>query len=299
MRRFLLLHLAVISLLVMPIVGEVIVLALTSSDSSSVGTQATLDLLSSLHDSLASSCGYFSHRKNEDGTTDYESCRRSFRLAGLKQFDLPENVIAAFIRNEQHFYLFADDQQDSVARAGGAQWLELESSRPATSLGPAQLQIHNIKRLILTNKSDGAPLNPQLAHLRIAKWGTIMEPQNSALLVGAYLREEALNLNKQGVPVTVETLAYATNPDVLEYKTQGSVLISPDLIDRSIMRSLGQKYTSVRLPNLTTENWRQVTSISRHARNVQRQLKFISSFRHSDQQTHQIAHGATAKLTAN
>lgn len=293
MRRLLLVHVAVLLLLMIPITGEIAVLALTAASSSSTDTnaQSVMDGLSSVHDSLASLCGYFSHRGKEDNTTDYEFCRQAFHLAELGQFQLPEDMVAAFIRNEQHFYLFADDQQDLLARTGGAQWLELASSRPTTSIGPAQLQLHTLKRLITSTEADGSPAHPQLAHLRLANWRTITEPRNTALLVGAYLRDEALNLRKQGIPVTVATLAYATNPDVMEYNNAAQpVLISPDLVDRTIIRSLGNQCVSVRLPELTNQNWQQVIRLSRHVRNVQEQLAFINISQPSEKAAmHRIA----------
>lgn len=272
MRRFLVLHILLVLLIALPLACEAGVLGLNRLATNS---QDMFDRLNTLHDLLATSTGYFTHRGREDSFVDLSACKSAFHAFDLDKFDLPEDIVAAFIRNEQHYYIFADDQQDSLARAGGPQWDQAESNHPTTSIGPAQLQIHTIKRLLFSDSPDGSPLYSQLKHLRTSRWSALFEPNNTALLVAAYLNEEATNLQLHDLPVSTETLIYLTNPDVMSFNNRSSGLVSPDLIDRKLLRTIGQTMKPIKMSELQAENWRDVVATSRHVRNVLRQLALL------------------------
>lgn len=52
--------------------------------------------------------GVFVHRGKEDNHVDYKAAQEAFKTAGLDKYGLPNNLIGAIMRNEQHYYKNTD-----------------------------------------------------------------------------------------------------------------------------------------------------------------------------------------------
>lgn len=238
----------------------------------------------STREAAAEKLGSFPHRGQEDKFIDYASTKDAHNQFHLNRYGLPDSTIASFMRNEQHYFKPSDDAQDKEVRESGTVHysvidggMKAGQENVSASIGPAQIQIRNIRDLVNATNSDGSPIYPQLAHMNDDPIRAALEQKNAALLVGAYLDREAGKLKQRGLPVTTESLAYAYNQDVFTRTKDGKTeYISPDLLGR---KTLGPEWKPVRMSDLNENNLSQVLSASRHVGHIKQQQGWIEAHR--------------------
>jgi hypothetical protein len=163
--------------------------------------------------------GVFVHRGKEDSQVDYKAAQEAFKTAGLDKFGLPSNLIGAIMRNEQHYYKNTDADQDREVKEKGSVFKDGKEDLKA-SIGPAQIQIRNIKHLVELKNSDGKPEYPYLQHLKSDPLRGALDSKNAALLVAAYSNEVVKDLRAHGIQKpTAEQVIYLYNDDVNSYGT--------------------------------------------------------------------------------
>ena len=161
--------------------------------------------------------GVFVHRGNEDKYVDYKAAQEALKTAGLDKLGLPRNLIAAIMRNEQHYYKNTDADQDKQVREKGTV-LKDGKEDPNASIGPAQMQIRNIKHLVDLKNADGKPEYPYLQQMKDDPLRAALEPKNAALLVAAYSNEIVKDLKAHHIQKpTAEQVIYLYNDDVNSY----------------------------------------------------------------------------------
>jgi hypothetical protein len=163
--------------------------------------------------------GVFTHRGNEDKHIDYKAAQEAHKTAGLDKLALPKNFIGAIMRNEQHYYKTTDDEQDSQVREKGTV-LKADGKEDGTaSIGPAQIQIQNIRHLVDMKNEHGKPEYPYLQQIKEDPIRSALDPKNAALLVGAYTVEIAKEQKAHGIEKpSVDQIIYGYNDDVNSYK---------------------------------------------------------------------------------
>lgn len=163
--------------------------------------------------------GVFVHRGNEDKFVDYKAAQEAVKTSGLDKFGLSNNFIGAIMRNEQHFYKNTDADQDKQVREKGTVLKDGKEDSKA-SIGPAQMQIRNIKHLVNLKNPDGKPEYPYLQHMKGDPLRGALDAKNAALLVAAYSKEIVKDLQAHGIQKpSVEQVIYLYNDDVNSYGT--------------------------------------------------------------------------------
>lgn len=151
----------------------------------------------------------FVHRGREDEHVDYAAAKKGYHLSGLDRYkNVSPDLVAAVLRNEQHWYKATDAQQDAKIAAG-------QKLTDSASIGPAQLQIGNIKHVIEAKDQHGKPRFPYLQHMADDPLKAAEQKDNAALLAASFLKIIADELTAKGVEVNDKTLSYKWNPDVL------------------------------------------------------------------------------------
>jgi hypothetical protein len=195
--------------------------------------------------------------------------------------DVTNKLIPSALRNEQHWYKTSDRNQDEEIRKTGT--LKDKEGRvdETASIGPAQIQIQNIRHLISAAGADGKPLYPFLQHMKDDPLRLAEEPKNAALLAGAYFADKARELTKLHIPVNDKTLAYCWNPDVF---VQDRKYVSPDPTQLFVENHTGMHKNRLIENALKVQRKPvykpvdpQITEISNHVRNVMGQYKLIKS----------------------
>lgn len=88
------------------------------------------------------------------------------------------------------------------------------------SIGPAQMQIRNIKHLVDLKNPDGKPEYPYLQHMKDDPLRGALDAKNAALLVAAYSKEIVKDLQAHGIQKpSVEQVIYLYNDDVNSFGT--------------------------------------------------------------------------------
>jgi hypothetical protein len=163
--------------------------------------------------------GFFVHRGNEDKYVDYKVAQEAFKTAGLDKLGLPNNLIGAIMRNEQHYYKNTDADQDKEVKEKGTVFKDGKEN-PKASIGPAQMQIRNIKHLIEMKNADGKPEYTYLQHMKDDPIRGALDPKNAAFLVAAHTNEIVKDLKAHGIQKpTAEQVIYVYNDDVNSYGT--------------------------------------------------------------------------------
>jgi len=84
------------------------------------------------------------------------------------------------MRNEQHYYKNTDSDQDKQVRERGTVLKDGKEDGTA-SIGPAQIQISNIRHLVEMKKADGKPEYPYLQPMKEDPVRAALEPKNAAI----------------------------------------------------------------------------------------------------------------------
>jgi len=154
---------------------------------------------------------WFVHRQNPDANIDYNAAKQGYEQSGLNKYPgVSPELVGAVLRNEQWWYKLTDKNQDSQI-ADGKRLSDQES------IGPAQIQIGNIKHLIEEKDSDGKPTFPFLQHMKEHPELAAEQKDNAALLAAAMLKSIATELEAKGLPINDRTLVYRWNSDVYSY----------------------------------------------------------------------------------
>jgi hypothetical protein len=130
--------------------------------------------------------------------------RTSFGYIDTHQ-NIDKALIPALIRNELHFFSAVKE----YPAVGVVKLFGTVPFRPETSIGPAQMQIRNIERLIgsfpqLSDKNLGA-IDGNAVQAATSK-------DKAPWFVAAYLAEKIRDLEKSGLPVTHAALIQKYNP---------------------------------------------------------------------------------------
>jgi len=158
--------------------------------------------------------GVFVHRGNEDKYVDYKAAQEALKTAGLDKLGLPSNFIGALMRNEQHYYKNFDAEQDKQVRENGTVLKDGKEDGTA-SIGPAQIQIANIRNLVEMKNAAGKPEYPYLQQLKEDPVRAALEPKNAALFAAAYTKEIIKEQKAHGIEKpTAEQVIYGYNDDV-------------------------------------------------------------------------------------
>lgn len=173
--------------------------------------------------------GVFVHRGKENQFVDYKAAQEALKTAGLDKLGLPGNFIGAIMRNEQHYYKNTDADQDKQVREKGTVLKDGKEDGTA-SIGPAQIQISNIRHLVEMKKADGKPEYPFLQPMKEDPIRAALEPKNAALFAAAYTCEIIKEQKAHGIDKpTAEQVIYGYNDDVNSYgsgKDKGFVSVS-------------------------------------------------------------------------
>lgn len=158
--------------------------------------------------------GVFAHRGNEDKYVDYKAAQEASKMAGLDKLGLSGNLVGAIMRNEQHYYKKSDAEQDKQVKEKGTVLKDGHEDLHA-SIGPAQMQIRNIKRLIDLRNADGKPEYPYLQQMKDDPLRAALDPKSASLLVAAYSKEVVKDLKAHGIlNPTDQQVIYLYNDDV-------------------------------------------------------------------------------------
>jgi hypothetical protein len=132
----------------------------------------------------------------------------------LAKRDIPKELISGIILNEVlHSGDPRDPIEDMTANLHGTVKDSHGKEEKYVSVGPAQMQIQNIRHLVENY--------PQLAQFKGDAVRAAINPENTPMFVAAYLTDKIHildNFNKNHpegqIPVNAATLAYMYNPDV-------------------------------------------------------------------------------------
>lgn len=214
----------------------------------------------------------FPHMGVEDKYMDYAACKQAYKAAHLERYpNVSPELIAAVLRNEQHFYKVTDATQDKEAKDRGTVLKDGKEDSMA-SIGPAQMQIKKIRELVnASNATSHEPKFPYLSHMKDDPIREALKPLNAALLAGAYFEQSAEKLKDVDIPVNDKTLAYTYNADVFtrdgRYECPSSLEVRAESKLPGFMKAHRE---SVWLPKSN-----EVLTISTHVKNVQKQLTYI------------------------
>lgn len=214
----------------------------------------------------------FPHRGSEDKFVDYAACKQAFKAAHLDKYPhVSPELIAAAMRNEQHFYKASDAAQDSKVKETGTVKSESGKVDRTASIGPAQIQIRKIEELIHATNESGKPKYEFLQHMKDAPLKTALDPKNAALLTAAYFAQSAEILKQMKIDVNDRTLAYTWNADVFEcngkYECPSTLQMRAE---KQLPDQIKPKRRSVWNPSND-----QILDASTHVKNVGEQMKYI------------------------
>lgn len=156
----------------------------------------------------AEAFGMYSHRGSEDDYMEYDAFKAAHKA--FPQFDNHQNVrwehIAAMVRNEQHYYMNVKEQnEEQLIKAGKGDEVGI-----GKSIGPAQIQIRNIERLI---EKYPQLTDPKLGGIRKDHvLEDALKPDKAAWLATAYVADKIESNEAKGNPVTVRQLIQDYNP---------------------------------------------------------------------------------------
>lgn len=217
--------------------------------------------------------GFFTHRGNEDGHIDYKSTRDAYQAAHLDKLGLPKNIVGAVMRNEQHYYKATDDQQDRQVKNEGTVRNPDGSENTSATIGPAQMQIRNIRRLVNMTDEHGQPTYPFLQHMKNDPVRAALDPKNAALLVGAHLNEIAKDQKQHGIASpSTEQIVYGYNDDVHSYAEKNKRVFE------GIPDSIESRAEQIVHPDLKREQYPKdpaVVKNSPHVHHVMEELKSV------------------------
>lgn len=231
-------------------------------------------ILRDLGEATLEKAGFFVHRGREDDFVDYKACQKAWQIAGLDELGLPKNIISAIMRNEQHFYKRTDEEQDAQVRKKGTVLSPGGKEDQNVSVGPAQIQIRNIKNLIAMTKLDGSMRYPFLEELRVDPIRKALSPEYAALLVAALLSDIHTEQKHNGIDKpSPQQIIYGYNPDVHSYSDKNGRHYIPILhrSDANAEKLIHKDLRSERYP-LTPS----ITEASVHVRHVLTQLYLIN-----------------------
>lgn len=199
---------------------------------------------------LEQNFGFFPHRGEEDKYIDYKAAFAAYKVAGLDKYPgVTENLIPAIMRNEQHFYKVSDANQDTQIQKLKTVYKDGKEDLSA-SIGPAQIQIGKIHKLIDAKDNHGNPVYPYLQSMKNDQLRSAEDPKNAALLTAAYMADKAIELELRNIPINDKTLAYTWNYDVQNHTdgSYGSVhgleLLVEKYFNKENFNREGQKYPS-------------------------------------------------------
>lgn len=142
---------------------------------------------------------FYPDKGHEDEKMHYMNDFNAFYTTDLSRFKINPFIIAALTRNEiEHRNLGIDDFQETQIRSLG---YPVDLHPDKVSIGNQQLQIGHITRLVNAKKVNGEWQFPQLEPLRKSPEKLVLEPVNGALVLGAYLQDVALRLERGDDPV--------------------------------------------------------------------------------------------------
>jgi len=143
---------------------------------------------------------FYQDRGHEDAKMHYMEDFNAFYTTDLSKYQIDPFIIAAITRNEiEHRKAGIDDAQEEQIRKFGK---ILIAANPNTqSIGTQQLQIGNIHRLVNAKDSNGNWLFPQLEPIRIDPARLALNPKYGAILLGAYLQDTAMKLERGEDPI--------------------------------------------------------------------------------------------------
>lgn len=154
------------------------------------------------------------------------ACDYAFHAFALGSFNIQHSMIEGIIRRETANRSFKDDAEDLAIINGADKYFrnlyklkELSALKsnlsfdsiqfkpvrvPGTefdintnvSIGPAQMQISHIMRLVDSLDSSGKPMFPALQTIRENPLRYALEPEGAALLVAAYMKDKAMRLER-------------------------------------------------------------------------------------------------------
>lgn len=150
--------------------------------------------------------GLFPYRGHEDSQVDYAACAAAHRA--FPEFARHQNIdrvlIPALIRNElNHYFLPKEKPAEDFLNATGNPGLE------KISLGPGQIQVRHIRRLI-----DTFPQlrDPEQGAVSGDPFKAALEPTKAPWFVAAYLAEKIRQREEHGKPVSHQELIQDFNP---------------------------------------------------------------------------------------
>jgi hypothetical protein len=222
----------------------------------------------------------FVHRGHEDQQIDYKTAFAAFHVAHLDQNSgVTDKLIPSALRNEQYWYKSHDKEQDDEVRKTGTVRDKQGKEDACASIGPAQIQIQNIRHLINATDTNGKLLYPFLEQMKNDPLKAAEDPRNAALLAGAYFADKAKVLTALHIPVNDKTLSYCWNPDVF---LQGGKYVSPDPGQLFVENHAGL-HKSRQVENVLNAHREpvpypidpQITGLSHHVKNVMANYPFV------------------------
>ncbi|HEY9684942.1 MAG TPA: hypothetical protein V6C86_25420 [Oculatellaceae cyanobacterium] len=228
----------------------------------------------------ATSRQFHPHEGKEDQFVDYAAARDALHLAHLDKYKLPENILGAILRNEQHFYKLTDAMQDDEIAKTGTVRLKNGKEDSYASIGPAQMQIRHIRRLIEEKDAHGDPKYPFLQHMKDDPIRAALDKKNAALLTGAYFADEIEKRHLKPNEVTAESLAYMYNPDVHSFGNPKQYVACEDKLSLNIQKILHKDLKDEQFPSS------EVIKHSIHVQHVMSNLARIPKSKTDDDAKH-------------
>ena len=155
---------------------------------------------------VAAEHALFPYRGNEDSQVDYAACAAAFR--SFPEFSRHPNIdralIPALIRNELHHYFTPKEKPaEDFLNATGNPGLE------KTSLGPGQVQVRHVKRLI---ESFPQLRDPAQGAITGDPFKAALDPAKAPWFVAAYLAEKIQHRESHGQTISHQALIQDFNP---------------------------------------------------------------------------------------
>jgi hypothetical protein len=159
--------------------------------------------------------------------------------------------------------------QDKEIEEKGTVHLPNGKEDPYASIGPAQMQIRNIRRLIEAKDENGDPKYPFLQHMKDDPIRAALDKKNAALLTGAYFADEIERRHLKPNEVTAESLAYMYNPDVHSFGNPKQYVACEDKLSLGIQKIIHKDLKDEMFPSA------EVTKHSIHVKHVMDNLAKI------------------------
>ncbi len=151
---------------------------------------------------------FYPDKGHEDERMHYMDDFNAFYTTDLSRFKINPFIIAALTRNEiEHRKVGVDDLQETQVRSLG---YPIDLHPDKVSIGNQQIKIEHIRRLVNAKNASGEWQFPQLEVLRKSPEKLALEPANGALLLGAYVQDVALRLERGEDPVPWYDKAHKT-----------------------------------------------------------------------------------------